>query len=74
VLGGTIMSLFNVIKDGSDFSLLPVYLAGFVIAAVVGYFAIQLIRRLIANSGIGKFSYYCWGIGAITLVLSFVLK
>jgi undecaprenyl-diphosphatase len=74
VFGGTIASLFKAIREGSDFSLFPIYLAGFVIAAVVGFFAIQFIRRLMAKDGIGKFSYYCWGVGALTLILSLVLK
>jgi len=74
VFGGMIVSLFKAIRAGADFSLFPVYLAGFIVAAVVGFFAIQLIRRLMAKDGIGKFSYYCWGIGALTLILSLVLK
>jgi len=74
VIGATILSLFKAIRDGTDFSLFPVYLAGAVVAAVVGFFAIQLLRRLMAKSGLGKFAYYCWGIGALTLVLSLVLK
>ena len=74
VFGATIVSLYKAIKGGADFSLFPVYLAGFVVAAVVGFFAIQLIRRMMAKDGIGKFAYYCWGVGALTLILSLVLK
>jgi len=74
VFGAMLVSLFNAIRDGADFSLFPVYLAGFVVAAVVGFFAIQFIRRLMAKSGIGKFAYYCWGVGALTLILTLVLK
>ena len=74
VFGATIVSLYNAIRHGSDFSLFPVYLAGLVVAAVVGFFAIQLIRRMMAKDGIGKFAYYCWGVGVLTLILSLVLK
>jgi len=74
VFGATVRSLFKAIRDGSDFSLFPVYLAGAVVAAVVGFFAIQFIRRMMAKSGLGKFAYYCWGVGVMTLILSLVLK
>jgi len=74
VFGATVSSLFKAIRDGTDFSLFPVYLAGAVVAAVVGFFAIQFIRRIMAKSGLGKFAYYCWGVGAMTLILSLVLK
>lgn len=74
VLGAMLVSLFKAIRGGADFSLLPVYLAGFVVAAAVGFFAIQFIRRMMAKNGIGKFAYYCWGIGALTLVMALVLK
>jgi len=73
VFGATLWSLFKAIRGGADFSLFPVYLAGAVMAAAVGFFAIQFIRRLMAKSGLGKFAYYCWGVGAMTLILSLVL-
>jgi len=73
VLGATIVELYKAIRDGADFSLLPVYLAGFVIAAVVGFFAIQLIRRLMSKGRFGKFAYYCWVVGALTIILSLIV-
>jgi len=73
VLGATILELFSAIRKGADFSLLPTYLAGFVIAVVVGFFAIQVIRRLVAKSGFGKFAYYCWAVGLLALILTVVL-
>ena len=73
IFGATIVELYKAIRDGIDFSLFPIYLAGAVIAAAVGFFAIQLIRRLMARNSFGKFAYYCWGVGALTMVLSLVL-
>jgi len=74
VAGAALISLYKAIRDGADFSAFPVYFAGFVVAAVVGFFAIQLIRRLMAQGGFGKFAYYCWGVGGLTIVLSLVIK
>jgi len=73
VIGATVVTLFKAIRDGIDFSLLPVYLAGFVVATVVGFFTIQILRRLMAKGGFGKIAYYCWGVGVLTLILSIVL-
>jgi len=70
VVGATIVAIYNAISGGADFSLLPTYLAGFVVAAGVGYFAIQLLRRLMASGQFGNFAYYCWGLGIITLIWS----
>jgi len=73
VVGATIVALYKAIRDGADFSLLPIYLAGFVVAAIVGFFAIQLIRRLMSKGLFGKFAYYCWGVGGLTIILSLIL-
>jgi len=70
VMGGTIVSVFRAITGGADFSLLPMYLAGFVVAAGVGYFAIQFIRRIMSLKKFGSFAYYCWGIGVVTIIWS----
>ena len=72
VLGATIVAVYRAIAGGADFSLLPIYLAGFVVAAVVGYFTIQFLRRLMAKHKFGNISYYCWGIGLVTIIWSFV--
>ena len=73
VFGATIVSLFKAIRDGVNFSLFPVYLAGMAIATVVGFFTIQILRQLMKKGGLGKFAYYCWAIGALTIILSAVL-
>ena len=74
VFGATIAALFNAIKYGINLAYLPTYIIGFIIAAVTGFFAIQLIRRLINKGSFGKFAYYCWGVGALTIVLSLIIR
>ena len=73
VLGSFLLSVVKAFKSGINWSAVPVYLIGMVVAAVVGYFAIKLMRYLVNKSGLGKFSYYCWAAGIITLILSVVL-
>ena len=74
VFGAMIASIFSAIKHGVNFSLFPVYLVGFVFSMVIGFFAIQLLRRMANKGGLGKFAYYCWGIGALAIILSLILK
>ena len=75
VLGANILTLKDVVEAGAfNWELLPVYLVGAVVAAVVGYFAIRLVN-LLANKGkFGAFAWYCWIVGAASLVAGFVVK
>lgn len=75
VLGANILTLKDVIESGGiDVSLLPVYLVGTVVAAVVGYFAIRLVNLLSDKGKFGAFAYYCWGAGVISLVAGLLMK
>lgn len=73
VLGANILSLFKALGDGVDVSLIPAYLVGTAVAMVSGYFSISLLRRLVSKGRFGSFAYYCWGAGAITIILSIIL-
>ncbi len=74
VLGAVLLSLVDVIKDGVEASLLPACLVGMLVAGVTGYLSIRLLKKLVSQGRFGGFAYYCWGIGAVALVLSLVLK
>ena len=74
VFAATVVTIFSAIRSGMNFSLLPIYLAGFIVATVVGFFTIQLLRRLINKGGLSKFAYYCWGIGLVTMILSLIIR
>lgn len=51
---------------------MPVYLVGVVIAAVVGCFAIRLVKSLADKGKFGKFAWYCWAVGAVSLIAGIV--
>lgn len=72
VLGANILSLADALKSGTDWSLLPMYLVGVVVAAISGYLAIRLLRYIAKKGSFGWFSYYCWGAGLVTLALSLI--
>lgn len=73
ILGANLISLISALKGGVNWSYMPVYLVGVVVAAVVGYFAIRLVKVLVDSNKFGKFSYYCWIVGGLTIILSFIL-
>lgn len=72
VLGANLLSLIDAAKTGIDWSLMPMYLAGVVTAAISGYLAIRLLKYITQRGKFGGFSYYCWGAGILTLILSLI--
>ena len=72
VAGSVLLTLIDAIKEGIDVSLLPAYLIGMVVSAVVGVFAIRLVKRITSQGKFGRFCYYMWGIGIITIVLTLI--
>ena len=71
ILGANILSL----KDAMDTVIwadVPVYLVGVVVAAASGYACIRLLKMIAAKGKFGAFAYYCWAVGLVTLILTFV--
>ncbi len=46
--------------------------AGFLAALIVGFLAIKLLLKLIKERSLMIFAYYCWIIGAATLIVSYM--
>lgn len=72
VLGATLLKVLDVMEmeEGVPAENLSKYLAGMAVSAVVGYFSIQLVRLLAGRGRFGAFAFYCWGAGALFLLLS----
>lgn len=70
VLGANILQVKDVIEVGVDPKIIPACLAGLAVAAISGYLSIRLVRLLADKGRFGAFAYYCWAMGAVTLVLS----
>jgi len=71
ILGANVLS----IKDALTtvvWSEVPVYLVGVAVAAAVGYACIRLLKMIADKGKFGFFAYYCWIVGAMTLVLTVV--
>ena len=75
VLGANILTLKDAIEaEAIHMELLPVYLVGTLVAAVVGWFAIRLVNLLADKGKFGAFAWYCWAAGLISLVAGFLVK
>lgn len=76
ILGSTLLTLFKAITSGGIvWENVPAYLVGMVIAGVVGYFALVLLKKLVmSGEAFGRFAYYCWGAGVVSLILSLFLE
>ncbi len=71
ILGGCLSELLD-LMDGSISVNIPAALIGFVVAAVVGILAINLVRWLIRSDNFIVFSVYTFIVSIVTFVYSFV--
>lgn len=76
VLGATILKVVKTLMEGAAVpaEMIPKYILGMVIAGVVGYFSIKLVNLLASKGKFGAFAYYCWAMGAVSLVANFLLN
>ena len=74
ILGANILSLKDALEAEIPWEEVPVYLAGVLVAAVVGYACIRLLKMIAERGKFGFFAYYCWLAGAVTLALTLLQK
>jgi undecaprenyl-diphosphatase len=48
---------------------LPVSGAGFIAAAITGFFSLKLLFAMIGKTGLAPFAWYCWLVGSATLII-----
>lgn len=68
ILGAAVFELSDVLGTGIPGHLIAPYIAGPVVAALFGYLAIKVVMNLVRQGRLSIFSYYCWGVGALTLL------
>lgn len=73
IVGANILKIGEAVKAGVGEGLFLPYAVGMIVAAVSGYFAIKLVKLLMDKGKFGRFSYYCWAVGLITIILTIVL-
>lgn len=72
VLGASILSLVDAVQKGIDPSSVPAYLIGMVASMLSGIVTITVFRRIFQNGKFGGFSYYCWVMGVLSIILSLI--
>ncbi len=72
IVGANILEIKDAVDAGFPMEELPMYLVGVVVAAVVGYFAIRLVKSMADRGKFGKFAYYCWAVGLGSLIAGVV--
>lgn len=71
IMGATLVQIKD-IGVGLGANMLP-YIFGFLAALISGYLAISLLLKLVKERNLDIFAYYCWIIGGIILIYSFLL-
>lgn len=69
VFGAAILAFGDAVRDGIDWSFVPAYLVGTAVALVMGVASIHLMRYIGKRRKFGGFSYYCWVIGVLSIIL-----
>lgn len=49
-------------------------IAGTLTAALVGYVCLRILIRMVQKGHLYFFSPYCWALGSVTIILSFIIK
>ena len=72
VLGANILAFAKAIRTGVDWSCLPAYLVGTVVAILSGIASISLLKHIASKGKIGGFAYYCWVVGVLSIILTVI--
>lgn len=72
VLGAALLSFGDAFRDGIDWHSVPAYLIGTAVALLSGVAAIHLMRYISRKHKFGGFSYYCWVIGVMSIILHLI--
>ena len=65
-------AVLKAIKNGIDWSCLPAYLVGTVVAILSGIASISLLKRIASKGKFGGFAYYCWVVGVLSIILTVI--
>lgn len=72
ILGAVILEGRDVFEAGAGTDQLLPILAGFLVSAISGYFAIRFLIKLISQKKLHYFSYYTWALGLVIILYSMI--
>ena len=67
-LAAVLLEVYDVVKQGALPEKWGPYLIGMLVAAVTGYAAIGLVKMLVRDNKFSSFAYYCFVVGAATII------
>ena len=70
--GANILTFAKAMRDGVDWSCLPAYLVGTVVAILSGIASISLLKHIASKGKFGGFAYYCWVVGVLSIILTVI--
>ena len=68
ILGAGVKEMLDMAQE-SVIIFQPSYILGAAVAAICGYLAIRIFLHLLAKKSLRVFSYYCWALAIIVLIL-----
>jgi len=72
ILAANLLTFIEALKQGVEWRYFPAYLIGTAVSLIVGVASITLLKKISERGKFGKFSYYCWTVGALTIILSLI--
>jgi undecaprenyl-diphosphatase len=72
VIGAAVLSVVD--SDGLLFAAVDSVslLVGLIVTAVVGYFSLRLLLRIVMKGRLYLFAFYCWAVGSVVLLVQFL--
>jgi len=67
ILGALFLQLS---KINNGFALMPQSILGMIVAAVIGYFSLLILRKILIKSYFWVFGFYCFLVGIFLLIIS----
>ena len=74
ILGAMILELFDIGNEHITGSEVGCCFVGMIFAAVIGFFALQLLIKFVQSKFFKYFAYYCFGIGVIAIISFLILR
>lgn len=71
IVGANLLSLRHIGDEAITGSLIGSYIAGMIVAALVGYVCIKLMLNIVRKSKYKYFAYYCTAVGLISIIAYF---
>ncbi len=73
IFGAGLLKVSDAVTAGTSGLSWSLIIAGVIAAAVSGYFAIKYLLHILKSGSLVIFSYYCWGLGFLIIILAGLL-